>query len=535
MRYLTFILSLLLFLFWQTIHSQNSTYSRFGSSLNNEDSSKFHNFGKNASIALDQKIDSEKYIIGSGDILLLNIIGGVSITEKVMVLPEGSVLIPNFGLVDVAGHTLSNVKIKLTKAIRNNLVSKGDIYITLFQPRSIKVIVTSEFGTNEIIVSSINRVSEVVPNPNDEIGKNLSKRNIKLFRNNGNHIDTLKIDLLTFYRLGKKEPYNPYLQEGDVVFIPPKDKIIDMIHVLGAVKSPLSFEYLEGDNLSKAIEFCFGFTTDAKKEDIEIIRFVDQRNVKKLTVNYNRETKLQLQADDRIFVPRIPKYHDKHNVSITGEVKYPGTYAIIEDSTTLREIIERAGGLSSESDLINAKLIRYQGEDRVDHEYERIRTMISVGSDLTEEEEEYYKLRTRQEPGIVSTDFYGLFVEQGKKQNILLKNFDKIYIPKKSNTITIIGAVVKPGILEYVPGKNYLFYIEKSLGFSNKARSGKTQIIKGVSGQWLDADTDIVIEIGDKIFVPEEPVRDYWEITKDIIAVVSQAAAIFAIIWTVSR
>jgi protein involved in polysaccharide export with SLBB domain len=363
----------------------------------------------------------------------------------------------------------------------------------------------------------------------------MSLRNIKVFRKNDKLTDTLDVDLLTFYRLGKKDPFNPYLVEGDVIFVPPMKRNIDKIEVYGAVKSPLIYEYKKGDRLKDAIEMCYGFTDDADRTKIKITRFIDRLVTENLEVNYQLDGNMELASDDRIFVPRINNYHEKHHVTVEGEVLFPGVYPISEGITLLSFVLKQAGGFTDKSDLINAKVIRYQGEDRIDYEFQRIKAMIAVGSQLNEEEEEYFKLKSRQEPGLLAIDFRNVLEEGHSKQDILLKDNDRIVVPKISKTVTIIGAVIKPGIVEHVPGMDYSFYIEKSLGFTNKARTGRIQIIKQISGLWLDADTDIKIEVGDKIFVPEEPIRDYWEITKDIITVVSQVAAIFAIVWSVSR
>ena len=56
-----------------------------------------------------------------------------------------------------------------------------------------------------------------------------------------------------------------------------------------------------------------------------------------------------LQNNDQIFVRMNPDYKDPINVKISGEVVYPGTYALISDGDRVSDLINRSGGLTSNS------------------------------------------------------------------------------------------------------------------------------------------------------------------------------------------
>ena len=71
----------------------------------------------------------------------------------------------------------------------------------------------------------------------DIIYPELSNRNIKIIR----YKDTIDVDLAKFGALGN-DIYNPYLMQGDVVFIPFKEKSIS---IYGGINIPGNYEFVE--------------------------------------------------------------------------------------------------------------------------------------------------------------------------------------------------------------------------------------------------------------------------------------------------
>src|SRR5690606_1586016 len=54
---------------------------------------------------------------------------------------------------------------------------------------------------------------------------------------------------------------------------------------------------------------------------------------------------LQLQSRDRILVKSIPEFARTRTITLEGEVRYPGEYTV-RNGETLREVLQRAGGLT---------------------------------------------------------------------------------------------------------------------------------------------------------------------------------------------
>jgi hypothetical protein len=135
--------------------------------------------------------------------------------------------------------------------------------------------------------------------------------------------------------------------------------------------------------------------------------------------------------------------------------------------------------------------------------------------------------------GKYSIDFENLWQSKDKKHNIQLKHNDFIFIPDKSVTVNVSGQVKDPGLITYIPNKNYLYYIKQAGGFSWNARRSKIRIIRASTGEWLKPDEETVLEVGDMVFIPEKPDIDYWALFKDGMLVISQIATVALVITNI--
>ncbi|HHE37371.1 MAG TPA: hypothetical protein ENL20_02225, partial [Candidatus Cloacimonetes bacterium] len=355
-----------------------------------------------------------------------------------------------------------------------------------------------------------------------------SKRNIVLKRGD----KEINLDMEKYYILGE-EKNNPYIKDGDIVVVPALKK---QVTIGGAINNPGSIELVEGDKISDIIALALGLKKDAYLEEAEIVRFKENSidteiiafNLKGIIKDPHNQEDLLLQDDDRIYIRSIPDFHEKKYIRIFGEVKFPGIYAIEENKTTLLEIMDKCGGITENSDLANAFIQRKRREDIVDPEFERLKLMLV--QDMSELEYEYFKTKSRELRGKFSVAFEKLCRDKDENLDVVLKNNDYIYFPSKTVTVSVSGQVKNPGLITYLPEKNYLYYIEQAGGFSWNPRKSKIRIIRAKSGEWLKPDKDTIVEVGDMIFVPEKPDFDYWEFFKDFMAVSAQIATVFIVI-----
>lgn len=472
--------------------------------------------------ATEGSIDPDEYRVGPGDKLFISIAGIEDINLNLTVNQEGVLYIPKVGGIQLNKITLTEARSKISSAI-NKYYRNVDVFISLTDFRKIKVSLLGDvkkpssyiFPGNARLVDLI--MNSTGLNPTSDL------RNIKVINRES---DTSSYDFLSFLRFGKRSE-NPGLGEGDIIVI---DKIDRTIAIWGSVKYPGIYEYLENETPEKLIELAGGFLFSAKKDTIELVRFSE--NGKNQVSSYYpandlKSQNLTLYPKDKIIVRELPDYYIDKFVRIDGFVNYPGYYKINENQTTLSQIVSEAGGFREEASLEEASIYRNVGDDEIDPEFERLK-QIPRG-ELSDDEYDYLKAKSRQRIGKVITDFNALFRNGSMQEEVVLKRGDIINIPEAKNYIIMLGQVVNPGNIIYRPELTIEDYIELAGGFGWHAQKNDIRVIKANSGKWEDADDVDSLEPGDTIWIPEDPPAPrFWDVFTTSLNIVGQVAAIIA-------
>jgi len=483
---------------------------------------------------LEKNIDPEEYVVGAGDVLSIDLWGEVNYSCQLQITPEGNLLIPRVGSVEISGKSLREAKKIIQEAIMTSYKNVR-VTVTLVGLRRFKVTVAGVVSAPGIYsVFANTRISEVIALAGGFL-ENSSLRNIVVTHSNG----TLsKADVFRFWRIGDRIR-NPYVLGGDLVVVPAREININTVGIYGAVKSPGEFEYAAEDSLLDLINLAFGLTMDVEFLRADLIRFnPDQHTTRNISIDLeglisgnNPLNNIALMPDDRVFIRTIPKFHKKDQVTIRGEVLYPGVYEIEEDQTKLSEVIAKAGGFTPDASLAEAEMLRVYNV--VDPEFERLKS-IPV-ADMTKSEYNYFKMRTRERPGRVGVNLEKLFLQGRSEYDIALKSGDYINIPPKNMLVNVSGCVVKPGLVPYQSGENYKYYIKRAGGFSWRASKSKIQIVKGLTGERLRPSKSRKIDPGDTILIPEKPERDYWGFFKDTMIVLGNLATIYLVVQQATK
>ncbi len=491
--------------------------------------------------ALESAVDPSEYILGPGDGLVVNIWGEEDISFPLTVTPEGKLLIPSVGELQVAGLTLRETKVKVKKAVLQRF-RNVKVTTNLTSLRRFRVMTTGEVGKpGSWVVQATDRVSDLLrwtgepeqTEPDTETVSDKEKfhhlslsepsqRNIVVTHRDGSQS---RADIFRFFALGDREK-DPYLQDGDVISVPPVERIMN---IYGAVNEPGDYEWVEGDKVTDLIKLAKGLRPDADSSLILLTRFNPNGiSTKTLRIDLRNQSNLALMADDRIFVRSRPKYHLKEKVYLQGEVLHPGVYPIREGFTTLSQVIKEAGGFTPKAAIELASVLRKAKEEKKDKEFARLKDM-SV-TDMTHTEYEYFKLRSREKRGKLSVDFKKLFAQGNSSEDILLKNGDRIEVPPKPLAVWVLGTVSFPGGVGYIPGKPLNYYVQVAGGYGPNAQKGKIRVIRAKGGEWVWPKQARRLKPGDTIWVPEKPERNWWQVTKEAITVLSQVATVYIVI-----
>ncbi|HZE19699.1 MAG TPA: SLBB domain-containing protein, partial [Candidatus Angelobacter sp.] len=182
------------------------------------------------------------------------------------------------------------------------------------------------------------------------------------------------------FNIGKavaKDPENDLeLEELDAVNVTSVWDIRDRhtVRINGNVRKPGAYDYLNGMTIMDLIFSSGGLQESAAKLEAEVSR-VDSATIAStkgariyrvpISLDYgihSKDSSFVLQENDEIFVREIPDWHLQRNVTIMGEVKYPGIYSLKSKEERLSSLLARAGGLKPEAYPRAATFTRSKGD-----------------------------------------------------------------------------------------------------------------------------------------------------------------------------
>jgi len=386
---------------------------------------------------------------------------------------------------------------------------------------------------------------------------NFSFRGIIIKRSSG---ESITIDLQKF-RLNGDFKNNPYLKNDDVIIFPPSNIEINFFRISGAVNYPARYPFVEGDKLFDAIELAQGINPaykDVKHVEINRLSY-DGQTMTKLEVNL--DTNIPLQRGDRITIIADETQKKDFSALVVGEVHRPGKIGITKHTTTLRNLIEMAGGIRQDASLKRAKL--YSGRSLqalIEKEYEiKIKditeltskeleekymqldyNLMSRMSNLTEVDTAYFlaenQIRLLNETG--SIDFTKLDDTTSEESKYIVNDGDIIIIPKQEKVVYVFGQVTNPGRVNFVEDKDYKYYINQAGGLGEFS-DDDVMLIKGSSRKWISLnDNNINIEDGDYIYIPKNPKRSfkyYISLASDYLSIVGSVATIILLLIQINK
>jgi protein involved in polysaccharide export with SLBB domain len=502
---------------------------------------------------LEAAISGTTYRLGPGDGLTIGIWAPQPIRHDLIITLEGKLLIPAVGELDLDGLVLDMARERIRRAVLSNY-HDVDVTVSLTRLRRFQVHVLGQVeqpGT--YLGTAVDRVSAAVGWAGG-FRVDASQRHVSVIQGDSVRAEA---DLFVFLKRGQAGS-NPWLRDGDIIYVPYGR---DILSVQGAVNDPGNFEFLEGDRLSDALSFAGGFRPNAFRDTIEIARYMrsnapparffaiagggllpasplDATYLPAILGQFSLEEAdaegrrtiypdFALRSDDIVFVRSVPEYRVKKLVEIQGEVVYPGTYAISEGETRLSDVIRRAGGITPEAFLREAQLVRREAVRLEDREFDRLKTVPPA--DMNEDEYEYFKLRSRENPGLMIVDFHRLLTDGDPSQDILLRHGDLITIPTRRDFISVLGMVGSPGNILYEPGLRPRDYIDLAGGFAEKADKGKARVIRATGGEWVSLKDADILGSGDTIWIPEKQPSRFWDTFKDALLITTQILTIYLI------
>jgi protein involved in polysaccharide export with SLBB domain len=237
------------------------------------------------------------------------------------------------------------------------------------------------------------------------------------------------------------------LLAGDILTVKSVEdlKEFTFLTISGSVINPGNYYYYKDITIADLIFQAGGYTEGGIPYRIEVSRRVKNdtldlptsQNVRIFTIDVADnlvlnpdDQKFKLQPQDIVVVRKSPRYEAQKAVTIVGEVKYPGSYTIINNFERISDMFSKAGGLKPEAYLAGARFFRNNE--------------------------------------LIAVDIEAIIDKPSLPSNLLLMHGDTLIIPRRSETVRIQGGVHNPSVMNFDPRFGYDDYISQAGGYTEQ-------------------------------------------------------------------
>ena len=412
------------------------------------------------------------YLVDVGDQFKLLLTGKISEEIDLEIGRDGSVPIPEFGKVYVAGKSLSDAEALINAFIDLKTVGVSS-YLSLAKVRDIQVLMLG--GIESPGIFTISGGSSVLSalNVAGGISDNGSYRKIDVKRS-GKVIDT--VDLYDIFVFGRFNATST-LRSGDTIFVHPSSFIVP---VSGGVNYEALFEIMPDETAGSAIKFAGGFSEGFYGFDNIAVESVDLKGTKSTVIALQEVQNFKLNPRDSVIVPSfVNEPKPAQHVIIEGMVHRPGKY-IIKEGAKLSEVIERAGGYKNDAYTFGGALFRQSAlekekifaqlnySDTVNYIVSNIgkpnRSVDSSALDLLGEE-----LRSQNFTGRLVADFNIASFRSDSSSDIQLAHQDRIVIPPLQKIVYLFGDFKNPSNIKFNSSFSAKDYVKLVGGLKDSA------------------------------------------------------------------
>ena len=277
--------------------------------------------------------------------------------------------------------------------------------------------------------------------------------------------------------LSKKS--NIKLLPNDRVYVFSKNTIEKSVFVSikGEVNRGGEYAYYKGMTVADLILVADGTTSKGSLVEIDVFRasygegespFISLQT--RLGDAFNPlsiEDSLELEKGDLVVIRPLEGLVEPEAVLITGLVKKPGIYSILNSKYSLFNLLTDAGGTLKNAALKGIKIKRRNSSKKIIED--AVNDKDSLG----------FAVREQKEFLEFGVNIEALYKTQGKdfRYNVILKNGDVISVPKIDNTIEVIGEVGQPTAFAYEKNMRARDAIQRAGGYNDLAKKSGVFVV----------------------------------------------------------
>jgi protein involved in polysaccharide export with SLBB domain len=335
------------------------------------------------------------------------------------------------------------------------------------------------------------------------------------------------------------------LENGDRIAVDSLIRFRESLYVTigGMVTNPGAYPWREGITVRDLMLLARGPRVGADLNEAEIARLPEDRRLGELATRfripldssylYERDAsgayvgaagrtfpsagsapEVVLEPFDAVTIFRQPEFELQRTVWITGEVLFPGPYALTRKDERVSDLVERAGGMLPTAYVSGARFFRRDVRG--------------------------FALGDSAETQRVNLELESVIASPGGNTDIMLQPNDSLMVPEYDPTVRIEGAVTAPASVLYVEGADLDYYIANAGGYARSADKGRVAVqaangSASVRRKFLFFSVDPEPGPGSFVYVPPKPEAEPFNTTQFITGIASLLTSVVAIIAIASR
>lgn len=448
-------------------------------------------------IAIEGTIDPATYRVGPGDVLSVTVGGSNARVLEAQVSADGLLAIPEVGTYEASGRSLAAVQADVRRDLERRFQNvPTDLVLTV--PRRFFVHVAGAVGTpGRRLVGPVPRLEDALAaagGPAAVGGLQPAVRSISIRRTDGTE---RTVDYRLYLATGDVDN-NPQLLDGDIVYLPTFDPLSEGALVGGVVARPGPYDLKPGDTVRDLVLIAGG--PEAAVTGVRLTRAGPDGTPADRLLDPAELAATPVEPGDQLYV--LARDEAAGTAEALGLVRYPGVYPITEGATTVRELVQRAGGLLPEALPEGAVLYR-SPEEAGTQSLAAEATRLS-GFDLLRRS---YLQQEASRPTQVSIDLAALLASGAEP--VYLRSGDRLVVPSGAGTVYVFGQVLRPGLVPFQSGLTAGDYVSTAGGAAADAE--RTFVVKAGTGRYVEGD-GVAVAPGDRVFVERTPRADTPEL-----------------------
>lgn len=381
------------------------------------------------------------YVLGPGDVTVINIYGASQKTLQLTVSPEGDITVPGYGPIQVSGLTVEAANSRIRSQLGSRY-SSSNIKMSVGNTRTIMVNVMGEVkapGTYHLSAFASVFHALYMAGGINSMG---TLRNIKVYRQ-GRMISV--VDVYEFILNGRLAG-NVMLQDNDVIQVGMYDCIVG---ITGKVKRPMFYEMRKNETVATLLKYAGGFMGDAYTKSVRLQRSTGERysvhNIDEFDMSV-----FKVEDGDNVTVDgMIDRYENM--VEVRGAVFRPGQFRLGDQVFSVRSLVQHAEGLTEDAFPEHAII---------------------------------HRLKADRSMEVLPVDIAAIMAET--EPDVPLQNEDVLFIPTqaeriKERTLTITGEVMSPGTYEFADNMTIEDLIVQAGGLRDQASLARVDVSRRIN------------------------------------------------------